>query len=193
MAAVIDGRTYVAPDNGLLAVVAGLGRVERIVELRNDRYFAPTVSRTFHGRDILAPVAVHLARGVPLEEIGPPRFHLAGLDLPTVVRSGETLRGRVIAVDPFGNLITNVRAGDLADLAGAGLPGDGPTGWRASLKVGRRKAVPARTVTTYGDAPAGTTVALVGSSDRLEIAVVGGSAATTLAAGRDAVVTVEPA
>ena len=118
---------YVAPDNGLLThILARYGPVHdstapflspilaplppdcRAFELANARYRLPDVSRTFHGRDVFAPAAAHLSRGVPPEEFGPPVAEVVWLNLPPPAASGGVIEGRVVHVDRFGNLITNI-------------------------------------------------------------------------------------
>ncbi len=161
---------FVAPDNGLLTVVwQGLGDGERtaarIVELTEPGFWLPQVSSTFHGRDILAPVAAHLAAGRPLEEVGRPRQGLMLLPeaQPTIAPNG-TVQGRIVHVDRFGNCGTNIPAGSLGS-ASVVTAGGHPVGWL------RR---------TYADVAPGQPLALAGSDGRLEIAVREGSAAEAL-------------
>jgi S-adenosyl-L-methionine hydrolase (adenosine-forming) len=106
-----DGRTFVGPDNGLLMLAADELGVTEVRELTEKRYRLPEVSRTFHARDVFAPVAAHLAAGVALEELGPTvdpstlvRIHIPA---PDVGRS--RVSATVVAVDRFGNVATNVR------------------------------------------------------------------------------------
>lgn len=161
---------FVAPDNGLLTVVwQGLAdeerRAARIVELTEARLWRLPVSSTFHGRDILAPVAAHLAAGRPLEEAGPPREGLTILpEAQPTITSPNTIQGRIVHIDRFGNCSTNIPA---AALGGASIvtAGGHPLGWL------RR---------TYADVAPGQPLALAGSDGRLEVAVREGSAAETL-------------
>ena len=164
--------TFVAPDNGVLSYVVAGERVEQIVHLTNPCYHLSPVSRTFHGRDIFAPAAAHLARGIPLAELGDPLTEIVAFSLPRPqVRSDGTIVGQVIHVDRFGNLITSITATDLADhsLLGASvieIKGQGIRG----------------IANTYAEVATGKLLAIVGSSNRLEIAVSGGSASQTLEA-----------
>ena len=144
-----DRHILLAPDNGLLGF---LPRKRRIVRISDSKYFLKPVSNTFHGRDIFAPVAGRLAKGVDLARFGPAVKKVATLP--------EDARGRVVAIDRFGNAITNI-------------PGDRvPRG--ARIKVGR--TVVKSLSRTYGDVRKGAILALVGSSGYVEISVNQGSA-----------------
>jgi S-adenosylmethionine hydrolase len=110
------GRIFVAPDNGILGGVFGQAGEFEAFQIINETYFGPRRGSTFHGRDVFAPVAAHISLGVPLAEFGPPvedpcRFQLP---LPTVSETGDLI-AEVIAVDRFGNLITNLLPGDLPE------------------------------------------------------------------------------
>jgi len=165
--------TFVAPDNGVLSyVVAGQKKVEQIVHLTNPSYHLSPVSRTFHGRDIFAPAAAHLARGVPLAELGDSLTEIVTFPLPRPQsRPDGTIVGQVIHVDRFGNLITSITATDLADhsLLGASV---------IEIKGQSIRGI----ASNYAEVATGKLLALVGSSDRLEIAVSGGSASQALEA-----------
>ncbi|HSV73979.1 MAG TPA: SAM-dependent chlorinase/fluorinase [Chthonomonadales bacterium] len=165
---------FVAPDNGLLTPVLTGEPVVRSVRIESAAHRRRSVSATFHGRDILAPAAAHLAAGMPVEALGPPATpRLLAPDEP--VRRGAALVGRVVAVDRFGNLVTNVRAHAIAPGAVVRLPG----GVLAPLRR------------TYADVPRGEAVAYVGSTGRLEIGVRDGSAAGVFDVARGAEVMVE--
>ena len=99
---------FVGPDNGLFTWVVKKEGLRWAVELKNRRYFQKKVSRTFHGRDIFAPVAAHFACGVPPEEFGPGRQEIVMLPWPEVEEGPAYVKGAVIYVDHFGNLITNI-------------------------------------------------------------------------------------
>jgi len=179
VAARIDSRLYVAPDNGLLSRLTASVPAEQIVELAERRYWRAAVSRTFHGRDIMAPVAAHLAGGVELAALGPPRDRLVSLDWPLPEVAPGRISGRVESIDSFGNLVTNI-SGELLDAASAGS---------VRIRCGDTRPI-AGLSATYGQQPAGTLVALIGSGGLLEIASVNGSAANALGAGVDAPVEV---
>jgi len=162
---------FVAPDNGLLTVVWEHLLPEerdtaRIVELDKPHLWRTQVSATFHGRDIMAPVAAHLASGMALAEVGRARQELLLLpeSRPTHHEDG-TLQGQVVHVDRFGTLATNIPAAQVAA---------GPVTVEAGGVVLRGLA------RTYGERPAGELLALIGSDGRLEIAVREGSAAERL-------------
>jgi S-adenosyl-L-methionine hydrolase (adenosine-forming) len=174
--AIDDGRhRFVGPDNGTfaLAVPAPVA----VPEITAPAFRRGTVAATFHGRDVFAPAAARLAAGAPVAEAGPAvplEGRLDGGEL-AVSADGRDVRGRVIHVDRFGNLVTDVPAARLA--AGA------------TVRVGAR--VVARGLSaTYEGVPRGRPLAYVGSAGTLEIAVREGSAASRFRARRGAAVTV---
>jgi S-adenosylmethionine hydrolase len=133
--------------------------------LDRPQFWLPTISASFHGRDLFGPVAAHLARGVPLADVGSPVDSIVELPFPMPARAVDVVHGEVIHVDRFGNLITNLTAGD--------LPAD------PVVTVAERSIV--------GLAPhfqsAGLLIAMIGSAGFLEVAVPNGSAAATLGVG----------
>jgi S-adenosylmethionine hydrolase len=165
-----SGSLLVGPDNGLLLGALEADPAVAAVELSEPRFWrTPAPSATFHGRDVFAPVAAHLARGVALELLGPAVAldSLVSVELPPWRPVPGGAEGAVQAVDRFGNLISNV--------PGTVLSGVGA--WTASIA--------GRTVTgrgTYGDVPPGEALALVGSHGFVEIAVRQGSARNALEA-----------
>ena len=169
----------VGPDNGLLSLAAPLADVRRIVELADERFFLTPRSATFHGRDVFAPVAAALATGTPIAALGPALPDMERLLLPTPVRRGSHLRGEVVYVDGFGNLVTNV---DEAALANFPRPG-------VSITIGAVRLC--GIAASYSAVPRGEPVAVLNSWGVLEIAVRDGSAAQHLGAGRGAPVVVE--
>ena len=100
---------FVAPDNGVLTSVVPNDSAAHVYSLDKPNYWRRQVSATFHGRDVFAPVAAHLARGVRPALLGTPRAEMVRLPWPQPHRHGDEIRGEVIHVDRFGNLITNVR------------------------------------------------------------------------------------
>ncbi len=178
IAATVDGRHYVGPDNGLFTRIL-VGRQARIVDVRETGQ-GRGASPTFHGRDIFAPAAGHLAAGGALEDLGPAVADPVVLDLAEPRRHGHLIGGEVIQVDRFGNLISNVPAGWIAGLS------EGEGG--ARVVIDGKDAGPVRR--TYGDVASGDVVALIGSLDLLEISVRDGSAAEFLDAGRGALLEV---
>ncbi len=157
---------YVCPDNGLLSYICRDQRPEEAFEVTNRSLFLPSISPTFHGRDIMAPVSARLSLGLPPRNLGPPIDDLTLLSWPRPERRENKIFARFLCSDPFGNLITNLRREDL------------PSGIDAAcLVVEYAQHKFNGIVKTYGDAPAGTPVALFGSSGLLELAIVQGSAA----------------
>jgi S-adenosyl-L-methionine hydrolase (adenosine-forming) len=111
-----DGRLYVGPDNGLLLVAAErLGGIEAAVELVEPTYRLQPTAQTFHGRDIFAPAAAHLAAGLELQELGPPvpPGELVRLELPTPRMGASRIRATVVYVDRFGNVQLNLTSAEL--------------------------------------------------------------------------------
>jgi hypothetical protein len=157
---------FIAPDNGLLSLVALRYRPAEIIRLTNCQFWRDEVSTTFHGRDIMAPVAGHLSLGVSPAELGAPLSQLTMLDWPHVRHDNRSVVGQIITIDSFGNLITNIVRSDLAAI----LPDHRP-----SMHIGGHRID--GVIATYSDAQIGSLVASFGSSDRLEVAVVNGSAA----------------
>ena len=168
IAARADGHWFVAPDNGLLGLTLERAARVSIVQLTNRRVWLKPVSRTFHGRDIMAPVAAHLATGGSLSTLGPPVRHAAPLLMPRVLPRGRTAIGEVVHIDAFGNLITNLEV--LRWPAG-----------RATLRFHRRQ-VPV--VSSYSEGQLEQLIAVVNSLGLYELAVREGSAAWTFSAKR---------
>ncbi len=165
---------FVGPDNGLLWWAVSESEILAAVELRNPAYFLPVISRTFHGRDIFAPVAAHIANGVPLSEFGPE------IDPDTLVKlpplraaiSDERILAQVIHIDRFGNAITNLREEDFA----VWVENLGWRNWLAFI----REVVFDEIHRTYGEVPPGTPLLLFNSYGLLEVAVNRGSATQRL-------------
>jgi hypothetical protein len=162
---------FIGPDNGLLSLAVPARAVRRIIDVSRSRHRLKPVSGTFHGRDILAPVAAALASGVEPEKLGRVVHGMQRLRAPLVRRRGPALLGEVLWVDGFGNLTTNIAR---ADLAPAHFQSR-----RLSITIGRH-VVPFRP--SYARVPLGRPVALMNSSDLLEIAVNHGSASAQLEA-----------
>jgi S-adenosyl-L-methionine hydrolase (adenosine-forming) len=160
---------YVCPDNGLLSYTCRDRRPDETLEVTNRDTFLAKVSSTFHGRDIMAPVAARLSLGLSPCELGPPVNDLKLLSWPCPERREKEVIARILCADVFGNLITNLRRED--------LPRDIEPAY-FFVETGRHKFD--GIVKTYFEAPAGTPVALFGSSGLLELAVVQGNAALEL-------------
>ncbi len=162
---------FIGPDNGLFTLV--LERAEarheniKIVHLDQPKYWLPEISHVFHGRDIFAPSAAHLAAGVLLENLGTPITDPVRLPIPLPSPiTGGGLRGQILEIDTFGNLSTNISENDLQ-----------PLGQVSVVVAGTRIE---GMVKTFGDRPAGSLIALIGTSHDLVISVVNGDAARTL-------------
>ena len=156
---------FVGPDNGVLSWALAGERIRTIRLLENPTYCLDPVSNTFHGRDIFAPAAAHLSRGVPMRRLGRELPGLLRLPWPEPQRRNREIRGEIVYLDRFGNAITNLEA----DLVSDGRA-------RICEVIGRRKAR-CPLASFYGAVPAGRPVAVIGSNGLLEIAVHGGSAA----------------
>jgi len=173
LAALAGGSFWVGPDNGLFHLIFQERGDPEIISLENAQFFRETVSPTFHGRDVFAPVAGHMSLGVPLEAFGPALTDPAALPWSQPVFSPERVRGEIIYLDRFGNLVSNIRGKDLL----AWLGGETPTVTLGSLTL-RGLA------RTYGDAAAGEFLALVGSHGYLEVGLNQGNAGRRLGAGK---------
>jgi S-adenosylmethionine hydrolase len=174
VAAEIGQYRFVFPDNGLLSPILGRHPIRRAVELNQPRWWRPTVTGTFHGRDLFAPVAAAWSLGHDLTEFGSPLGEpLAELSLPdcsvNLGADGATteIRGQVLTIDHFGNLITNIPR--------MVIPAQS-----AQMTIQISKSELSGIVRCYADGREGDCIALFGSSDRLEIAVVNGHAAQFL-------------
>jgi S-adenosylmethionine hydrolase len=175
------GWLFVGPDNGVFTFVLDAHPGARVHLLADARLRREPVSAVFHGRDLFGPAAARLALGFPIEQAGPAVSDAVRLSLPPKLRRGGGWDGAVVRVDGFGNLTTNILAGDLAVAAGEGA---------VEVRVGAR-VLPF--VATYGDVASGEPCALMGSSGRLEIAVNGGRADALLGASRGTRVSVRRA
>jgi S-adenosylmethionine hydrolase len=178
IAAEVGDYKFVAPDNGVLTVVIDDHAPKKVVELSERRYARPTVSRTFEGRDRFAPAAAWLAKGIELTALGRPAGAIQRLDLPQPSVDTDHITGQVLRVDRFGNLITNIDRKTFDRFASTDAKGT------IEIQVGGQQV--GRVVSTYADAGAGELCALFGSTDHLEFAANGSSAAATLNLGRGA-------
>jgi S-adenosylmethionine hydrolase len=186
------GQYWVGPDNGLLHLAIAKSTDLTIVSLENPAYFRPEVSATFHGRDIYAPVAAHLSLGVDLSQFGHLITDPVPLPCPVPLLTSEKIRGEIIYVDRFGNLISNLPAQALKTwLQGRalylrlGYPKDTGRGYETFRVV--KDIILGKIAQTYADMPPGKFLALEGSHGYLEIACNQDSAARRLAMGVGAV------
>jgi S-adenosylmethionine hydrolase len=162
---------FVAPDNGVLTRLLTEDLFQDAFQVNKSELFAPTVSTTFHGRDIMAPIAARLACGMDISQVGQRllRTDCLQIPLPEVTFDDRTIIGEIVHIDHFGNLRTSIRREDIAAM---------PPG--ARLKALCCGQAIATFGTTYSDASNGGLIALFDSRDHLEIAVSGGSAALAL-------------
>ncbi len=158
------GCYFIGPDNGILSLALEGASPDRIIELTNRGYQLKNVSKTFHGRDIFAPVAAHLSAGVLAAQFGKPLETMVQLPMPETVRGENQIEGEIIYIDGFGNLFTNLRQRDLT-----GQP------WqRMVVELAGRPL--GGLVTTYAAVGAGEFACIFNSWGLLEIAVNGGNA-----------------
>ena len=159
-------KTMIAPDNGLISLVPEDHPPREIVECTNKETWLPTISATFHGRDIMAPTAAHICNGFYLRDLGPSlkleEIQQLQIDKPAI--ADRSVTGKVVTFDSFGNLITNIKKGDFPES-------------HESLKIEvGGKLILNELVSAYGFADPGEVVALFGSTEFLEIACVNGNA-----------------
>lgn len=160
---------FVAPDNGLLSRLAMLERPTKMISVEETRHWMPDVSRTFHGRDIMAPVAARLSLGLAPEELGRPQNQLVEIPWAEAAQVSNRIDGEVIEVDSFGNLITNITKSMLD-----GLPN------RDGVLITCEEHETQGIFTTFSDQPPMTFMAHVGSTGRLELAIVDENASAML-------------
>jgi hypothetical protein len=180
-----NDQVFLAPDNGLLSVISDECGHAELRKVTAEEHFLEDRSTTFHGRDVFAPVAARLAEGLEPEKLGPVISHIQRLQLPNPVRTADgSLRGEIIYIDQFGNLITNIRQNTMRRSF------DAPPS-RLEVHVKRRSA--RGLCNAYADRPEGELLALVGSSGYLEVAVNRASAAERLGCEKGDSVTVSVA
>jgi hypothetical protein len=181
------GFFFLAPDNGVLTPILEKESIDRSVKVENRRYFLETVSRTFHGRDIFAPVAAHLFSGGDINELGPsiPLNALGHLSLPKpeISRTGELI-GIVIDIDRFGNLITNIDEGLIQEFCEKNGP-------ELTVRIGQIRISGLRA--SYAGVSPGAALAIIGSRGTLEISINRGSAMESFSAVPGAMVKVSAA
>ena len=169
-----EGRSYVGPDNGLLIPAAERAGVAAAHELANPEYALPSISRTFHGRDLFSPAAAHLVRGVELEKLGPPidPEALVRLDLPQPDVRPNRIAATILYVDSFGNVALNITREHVEEL-------EIVPGMQLELDLGGERfyAVAAR---TFADARAGDIMLYEDSYGNMSVAISNGDAAEML-------------
>ena len=176
-----DTQYFVAPDNGVLSSVYDQSEALYAWNIVSEHYFRNPVSKTFHGRDIFAPVAAWMTKSWQTSAFGEPITDFVRFAIPKPKATGNAVKGIVLRVDHFGNLVTNFTPEDVPALSSA----DG----KFTIRAGN--AAITKLVPTFAVGAAGEAVGVIGSSGYLEIAVNKGSAARALGVGRGAEVTVE--
>jgi len=159
---------FVGPDNGIFSLLYNEYECE-VVKLNKPKFWREERSRTFHGRDIFAPVAAHLSQGVTLKEVGEPIKDLVTYHWAVPIGDKDGLQGWVIHIDRFGNLITNISVDLLEEMVG-----------RRKVRIYVGNTVIDHLVNTFGDVDSGEPVAYIGSSGMLEVGINKGNAAQLL-------------
>lgn len=171
---------YVGPDNGVFPLVLDGNTPDAMVELTNpDTWRTPTPSATFHGRDIFAPAAAHLAAGRRLDDLGTPIDRLEPLHWAQPITDTRTIQGWIVHVDHFGNCVTNIRrstVADAVDLADESPQAEDIPPVEAYVGSSVLDSIHG----TYGDVSEEDPLLLFGSTGFLEVAVNGGNAADLL-------------
>jgi S-adenosylmethionine hydrolase len=171
----LSGHIFLAPDNGVLTLLMDEGEVDKIVRVENTHYFLNSISQTFHGRDIFAPVGSHISRGVPIEKLGPQLVlqDLRRLSIPKpYISNKDELAGMIISIDRFGNCISNIDENCLHKFAKNGSEK------KIEIKIG--KTVIKRLSHAYMDTEPKRPLAIIGSLGYLEIAMNCGNAGKQL-------------
>jgi S-adenosylmethionine hydrolase len=164
----VDGHRFVAPDNGLLTAVLTREGC-KVRHITSEKHFRHPVSQTFHGRDIFAPVAAHVASGVPAARLGPRIDNYLRLTFERPMRTARRgWTGAILHVDHFGNIVTNIPIAEFPHIEQH--PFEVAIGFRIVEKLAR----------SYAEMPAGELFAIVGSSGYLEISANQDSAARLL-------------
>ncbi len=177
-----SGARMVGPDNGVLSLAAEAAGIKRAVELREPRFRLAAVSSTFHGRDVFAPAAAHLWNGASPASMGPEIDRIERVSIAEPEHRGSKLVGRVIYVDGFGNLVTNLSRETIRQFA-ARFPA-------RPLLTRIKRGAAMKILNAYGDAPSGAPLATFGSFELLEVAIRDGNAASFFGAGEGTPVTV---
>ena len=181
------GHIFLAPDNGVLTLLINEENISSIARIDNTSFFLDPVCRTFHGRDIFAPVSAHLSMGVPLKKLGTPvaqkNLMCLSIPVPYFSENGD-LVGTIVSIDHFGNLITNIHLNDLESI------NHSISGKNLCIFVGNDKINGLSP--NYSAVKIGHPLAIIGSRGCLEISVNGGSAAKYFIAKKGGIVKISP-
>ncbi|MFB3897375.1 MAG: S-adenosyl-l-methionine hydroxide adenosyltransferase family protein [bacterium] len=164
-----DNYYFLAPDNGVLSYVIQNEHTKHLIQLENRKYFLPSVSSTFHGRDIFAPAAAHLSLGIPATKFGPAAEKLIKFPIPEPGIIDTQIYGHILHIDHFGNIITDISKAFWNQTIGKK---------KFSIVIGKKKIN--RIVETFAEGNPGDIIAYFGSTEFLEIAIVNGNAVATL-------------
>ncbi len=170
----IEDQYFVGPDNGIFSLLTQ-EHDYTAVRLNNEQYWRDEMSKTFHGRDIFAPVAAHLSEGVPMEELGEPLDELVTYRWTVPIADKDGLEGMVIHIDKFGNLVTNISSTQIEDVIGD-----------KSVKIYVGNTILDEIVTTFGAVAEGEPMAFIGSSGMLEVGINKGNAQEMLSVQKGA-------
>lgn len=168
-----NGMSFIGPDNGIFTLVAERFGASKIYEITNKALMMPKISPTFHGRDLMAPIAAHLSLGLEPSSVGPEVKALKRLKIPTPKLTKTKISGCILNIDDFGNLVTNIGADLISRFTGLGET--------LQVSVGG-KDFKAKFVGTFGDVKPGEKLCYAGSTRSLEIARNMGNLAGTLGA-----------
>lgn len=174
---VTEGFYFVGPDNGLFSLVYRDAERLRVHQVTAAHYFAPSIGPTFHGRDVFAPVAASLTKGIPSGNFGEEITDFVKLNVPSARRTENSIDGHVVHVDRFGNLITNITFQDLKPILG-----EGGGSASVSVAIGGRELQGLRKF--YAEAAQGQPGALINSNGHLEVFLFRQNARTALAVKR---------
>ncbi|MBN1850364.1 MAG: SAM-dependent chlorinase/fluorinase [Deltaproteobacteria bacterium] len=155
-----EDQIFIGPDNGIFWPIIEVCKPTEVRQLVEEKYFLPHVTSTFHGRDIFAPIAAHLSTGVDLKKMGPRLNNPVRLSYPVPKVIRDILYGQIIRVDHFGNLITNIYRTDLERF----LKSMKPTIQAGNFTINQISR-------TYSEMEEGEPLAIINSSDQLELAV----------------------
>jgi S-adenosylmethionine hydrolase len=160
---------YIGPDSGVLALSANRQGTEHIYEITNPKFMMPKISSTFHGRDVFAPAAAHLASGIKPTEFGKELDKMISPNFARTIKRKDRLAGEVLYIDSFGNIMTNIAKEDIESI---------DIGENVSIKLGNFKTK-LKLCKTYVEARKNRPLALIGSHSFLEISVNQGNASRT--------------
>jgi S-adenosylmethionine hydrolase len=174
----IEGHFFIGPDNGIFSLIGE--EFEYIaVTLENEHLWREIRSNTFHGRDIFAPVAAHLSRGISMDELGPPLSEVITYRWAIPISDRDGIQGWIVHIDRFGNLISNIPSGLIRDTIGS-----------SNFRIYVGNTILHRIDTSFGSVHDGEPVAYIGSSDKLEIAINKGNAKEMLGVEKGAQISI---